>query len=133
MEAGMGFGYNNDNSHGKENEDMKGKIFAVIAIVLIIGGCLVGGLNHLENYDEFFYAKVDNSKKKALPSNEDMNYEYTLECYNENGKKRELKFKTFEELEEGAYISLEVRISGVHKYEEVEYGDLPKKVQENIK
>ncbi len=111
---------------------MKGKVFAVIAIVLVIGVCVVGALN-FENYDEFFYAKVDNSKKKALSTNEDMNYEYTLECYNEKGKKRELKFKTFEELEEGTYLSLEVRVSGVHKYEEVEYGDLPEKVQENIK
>lgn len=112
---------------------MKGKIFIVIAAVLVLGACLVGGFYYLENYDELFYAKIDNSRIRELPSNEDMKYEYTLDCYNENGKKRELSFKTSRELREGAYISLEVRSLGVHKWKEITYNDLPLKVQERIK
>lgn len=112
---------------------MKGKIFAVIASVLFLGVCIVGGLYYFENYDEFFYAKVDNSRVRKLSSTEDMKYEYTLDCYNKNGKKRELGFKTSRELKEGAYISLEVRSAGVYQWEEAEYDDLPQKVQEKIK
>ena len=112
---------------------MKGKVFAVIATVLVLGACFVAGLNYLENYDEYFYSKIDNSKMRELSSNEDMKYEYTLDCYNKNCKKRALHFKTSRILKEGAYISLEVRSAGVHKWEEVKYKDLPLKVQEKIK
>lgn len=111
---------------------MKGKVFAVIVTVVILGACVVGGLYYLENYDDFFYAEVDNSRMRSLSSDEDMKYEYTLDCYNKNGRKRELRFKTSRELKEGAYIMLEVRASGVHKWEEVTYTDLPKKVQDKI-
>lgn len=108
------------------------KVFAVIAIVIVLGVCVAGGLNYLENYDEVFYAKVDNSKVQELSSDEDMKYEYTLDCYNKNGKSRELDFKTSRQLREGAYISLEVRSLGVHKWEEVTYDDLPQPVQEKF-
>lgn len=112
---------------------MKDKIFAALAAVLILGVCFVGGLYYLENYDEFYYARVDSSRMKELSDKEDMRYEYTLDCYNENGKKRELEFKTSRELQDGAYISLEVRSLGVHKWEEIAYSDLPQKVQIKIK
>lgn len=112
---------------------MKGKIFAVIAAILGLGLCFVGGLYYLENYDEYFYAKIDNSKIRELSSKEDMKYEYTLDSYNKNGRKRTLDFKTSRLLKEGAYISLEVRSVGVHKWEEVKYNDLPQKVQDKIK
>ena len=58
-----------------------------------------------------------------------MKYEYTLDCYNENGKKKELKFKTSRELREDAYLLLEVRVLGVHTWKEVQYSELPEKVQ----
>lgn len=111
---------------------MKGKIFAVIATVLVLGGCLMGGLHYMENYDEFFYAKVDDSRMRELSPGDDMKYEYTLDGYNKGGKKRELTFKTSRELKVGAYISLEVLFSGVHAWEEVKYEDLPQKAQEKI-
>ncbi len=111
---------------------MKGKVFAGIAIALVLMVCLVGGLHYWENYDEVFYAKIDNSRIREVSLSEYMKYEYTLDCYNHNGKKRELSFKTSRQLKEGAYISLEVRTTGVHKWEEVKYNDLPQKVQEKI-
>ena len=116
---------------------MKGKALAGLIIVLGLGVCvvmcLIGGLHYMENYDENFYTKIDNSKIRELSPDEDMKFEYTLECYNKSGKKRELKFKTSRMLREDAYISLEVRSLGVHKWEEVMYNDLPQKVQEKIK
>lgn len=111
---------------------MKGKIVIVIATVSI-AACLAGGLVYLENLNAHFYTKIDNSRIQELSWEEDMKYEYTLDCYNKNGKKRELKFKTSRQLREGAYLLLEVRSLGVHKWEEVNYNDLPPKVQEKIK
>lgn len=108
------------------------KVFAVIAIVLVLGACAVVGLNYMENYDETFYTKVDNGEVKELSSNEDMKYEYTLDCYDKNGKEREFSFKTSRQLREGAYLSLEVRSLGVHKWEEVTYEKLPQPVQEKL-
>lgn len=115
---------------------MKGKVFtavAAVAAVLVLGACLIKGLDHLENYDEFFYSQVDNSRMRELPPSEDMKYEYKLNCYNDKGKGRELTFKTSRKLKEGAYISLEVRAMGVHTWEEVQYSGLPQKVQQKIK
>lgn len=108
-------------------------VIAVIAAVSVAGVCLVGGLHFLENYDEVFYTRIDNSKIRELSSDTDMKYEYTLDCFNKDGKKRSLTFKTYRKLREGAYISLEVRSLGVHKWEEVKYNDLSQKVQEKIK
>lgn len=88
---------------------MKGKIIAVIVTVLAIGGGLAGALYYLEKQDEFYYTKIDNSRT------------------------RELEFKTSRKLKEGAFLSLEVRSFGVHKWQEVNYSDMPSKVQEKIK
>lgn len=112
---------------------MKGKIIAVIVIMLAIGGCLVGALYYMENQDAFYYTKVDNNRIQELPSDEDMKYEYTLDCYGKSGNKRELKFKTSRKLKEGAFLSLEVRSFGVHKWQEIQYNDIPQKVKEKIK
>lgn len=125
--------YNYDRSYEKEKRTMKSKVLIAIAAVLVLGACLVGGFYYLENYDELFYTKIDNSRIRELSSNEDMKYEYILDCYNENGKKRELSFKISRRLREGAYISLEVKALGVHKWKELAYNDLPQKVQEKIK
>lgn len=60
-----------------------------------------------------------------------MKYEYKLICYNENGRKKEIKFKTVRELRNGAYLKLTANaITGVNKWEEVQYDELPNKVQE---
>lgn len=102
--------------------------FAVIATVQALGFCLVGGLYYLENYDEYFYTKIDNNRIRELSPKEEMKYEYTLDSYNKNGRKRSLNFKTSHLLKEGVYISLEVKTTGIHRWEEVKYNDLPQKV-----
>lgn len=68
---------------------------------------------------------------EKLSSPDDMKYEYTLDCYNEKGKKKELKFKTSRELKEDVFLKLEVKTFGVHSWEEVQYDELPEKVQTN--
>lgn len=111
---------------------MKSKILILIGTILFIV-CCWGGLYLLENYNNFYYTKIDNSKVEALPTKDSMKYEYTLDCYNKNGSKKALKFKTSRKLREAAYISLEVRTLGVHKWEEVKFDELPSKVQKWIK
>ena len=111
---------------------MKGKIIAIAgtAAVLICG--VAGGLHYFENYEHVYYSQIDNTKVKELSADSDMKYEYKLDCYDEKGKKRALKFKTSRELREDAYIMLEVRSLGVHKWEEVTYENLPEKAQEKL-
>jgi len=64
-----------------------------------------------------------------ISATDEMKYEYTLDCYNENGKKKEIKFKTSRELKEDAYLMLEVRTFGVHTWKEVQTNELPEKVK----
>ena len=106
---------------------MKVKILAVVLLILVLAAGAFVLLNHMENYNEFFYTKVDNSRVKELNvrADEEMKFEYSLDCCDESGKKRELR--------EGAYLSLEVRSLGVHSWEEVEYEALPEKVKEKLK
>ena len=60
-----------------------------------------------------------------------MRYEYTLDAYNENGKSKEVTFKTSRELKDDAYLKLDIMITrGVKTWEEVQFDDLPDKVQE---
>ncbi len=70
---------------------------------------------------------------RELSTIDKMKYEYTLDCYYKNSKKRELVFKTSRILKEGAYIALEVRSLGVHKWEEIAYSALPPQAQEELK
>lgn len=107
-------------------ERMPTLIASLIAIIICIAGCYF-----LENHEDVFYTQIDNSKIVALSATDSMNFEYTLDCYNEKGKKKELKFKTSRELREDAYIMLKVRVMGVHSWEEVDYKSLPEKVKNN--
>ena len=57
-------------------------------------------------------------------------YSYTLTSYDENGKEKEITFGTSKELQEGAFISLEVvPVRGVTSWAEVQYEELPEAVQ----
>lgn len=110
---------------------MKQLISFFLTAVLFIGG-VVGGLFYMQNYEDFYYVQVDNSSVKELSADSDMNYEYTLNSYNDNGRKKKLSFKTSRQLREDAYLKLQVRFFGVHAWEEVSYDDLPEKVQNKI-
>ena len=111
---------------------MKKAFGAILGAMLILGGILFG-LYHMENYDKYYYTKIDNSAVSELPASDDMNYEYVLDSYDDKGRKKSLKFQTSKELRQDAYLMLEVRMAGVHKWEEVQFKELPSEVQEILK
>ena len=102
-------------------------ILAVIVAIVICGAVFYWA----ENYDENYYTQIDNTKIEKLSTTDEMKYQYTLDCYNEKGNKKEIQFKTSRELKEASYLKLEVLATGVHKWEEVQYNELPEKVKVN--
>ncbi len=110
-------------------EDIKGKIFTGVGVVIVIAVFFL--VFWLLFYQEStYYTQVDNTKVETLDSG-DMRYEYTLDAYNENGKSKGVTFKTSRELKDDAYLKLDIMITrGVKTWEEVQFDDLPDKVQE---
>lgn len=104
------------------------KMPMIIAVILAIALCGIA-FYFLENYESVYYTQIDNTKIQGISATDDMKYEYTLDCYNENGNKKEIKFKTSRELREAAFLMLEVRTFGVHAWKEVQINELPDKVK----
>lgn len=109
-------------------DSIKEKIPMIIAVIVAIALCGVA-FYFLENYESVYYTQIDNTKIQSISATDEMKYEYTLDCYNENGNKKEIKFKTSRELREDAYLMLEVRTFGVHSWKEVQANELPEKVR----
>lgn len=110
-------------------EFIKEKLPIAIMILLVVVIC---GISYYFMFYQSsnYYTKIDNTKLERLNARDDMKYEYKLKCYNENGKEKELKFKTSRQLKEEAYIKLKVMVSrGVVSWEEVQFNELPKKVE----
>lgn len=99
-------------------------IYAILVSILICAGVIY----FMEFYDKIYYTQIDNTKVENISSTDDMKYEYTLNCYDKNGKMKEIKFKTSRELRENAYLKLKVKALGVHSWEEVQESELPEKV-----
>lgn len=112
-------------------ETIKEKIPMIIVGIIVLALC-AGIFYFLENYEAVYYTQIDNTKIQKLSTSDDMKYEYTLDCYNERGNKKEIKFKTGRELRETAYLMLEVRALGVHSWKEVQYQELPEMVKGNL-
>ena len=110
-------------------ESFKEKLPIIIAVIIAIAIC--AGLYYMLFYEEsIYYTQIDNSRVQSAVSNDNMKFEYTLDCYDEKGKKKELKFKTSRELKEGAYLKLELMMTrGVKSWEEVQLEDMPDKVK----
>jgi len=113
-----------------EMENLKEKLPMIIALIAAIAACAIA-LYFWENYNSIYYTQIDNTKIEKISNLDDMKYEYTLKCYSKNGKKKDLKFKTSRELKEDAFLKLEVKTFGVYSWEEVQYNELPEKVQTN--
>lgn len=112
-------------------ESLKEKLPLILAIIVAIVICVVA-FYFWENNDDIYYTQVDNTKIERASTSDNMKYEYTLDCFDENGKKKEIKFKTSRELREDAYLMLEVRSFGmVHSWKEVQDNELPEKVKAN--
>ena len=54
---------------------MKSKILITLGVILFFVICGVG-IYHIENYNETYYTKVDNTKVEKLPTSDSMKYEY---------------------------------------------------------
>lgn len=112
-------------------ESLKEKLVIIIVAIIAIAICGVA-FYMFEFGEDVYYTQIDNTKIEKVLSDDDMKYKYTLKCYKENGKGKELTFKTSRELREDAYLKLETRsIGGVHAWEEVQYNELPEKVKVN--
>lgn len=108
---------------------IKEKLPTIVGVLVFVILCVVA-YYFLFVGTTIYYTQVDNTKIEEL-TDSDMKYQYTIDCYKENGKKKKLKFKTSRELREGAYLKIEyMEVSGVHAWEEVQYKDLPKKVKD---
>ena len=111
-------------------ESLKEKLLFVIVIIVAV---LILGFTYyfLCVKEVVYYTQIDNTKIEQVSASDDMKYQYTLDCYNANGKNREIQFKTSRELKEEAFLMLEViNATGVHSWKEVQYDELPSKVQE---
>ncbi len=112
-------------------ESLKEKLPMVIIAIIAIAICGVA-LYIIEFGEDVYYTQIDNTKIEKISSDDNMKYKYTLKCYKESGKEKELAFKTSRELREDAYLKLEVKsVTGVHSWEEVQYNELPEKVKAN--
>lgn len=109
-------------------DSIKEKMPIIIAVIVAIAICGIA-FYFLENYESVYFTQIDNTKIQSISATDEMKYEYTLDCYNENGNKKEIKFKTSRELREDAYVMLEVRTFGVHSWKEVQANELPEKVK----
>lgn len=114
-------------------DGIKGKIAVAIGIIVFIL-FLYGIYYLLVIQNSTYYTQIDNSKIEELPTTDSMKYQYALTAYNEKGKEKEVTFKTNRELREDAYLKLEVMLTrGVTNWEEVQFDEMPKEVQEKYK
>ena len=101
----------------------------IIAVIVAIALCGVA-YYFLVYQQSNYYTQIDNSKIVSIPETGGMKYEYTLDFYSENGKKKEMKFRTSRELKEDSYLKLKVMVTrGVKSWEEVQVNELPDKVK----
>lgn len=68
-------------------EEIKERIPMIIASIIAIIICIVA-CYFIENYQTIFYTKIDNTKIASVSAMDNMKFEYTLDCFNEKGKKK---------------------------------------------
>lgn len=103
-------------------------ILIVALIILIVGAAIWFGWG---GTGAEWYSQIDNSCVKEVAASDDMVYEYTLVCYDADGRSRDISFKTSRILTEDAFILLETMpLRGVVSWAEVFWEDLPPAVQE---
>lgn len=115
-------------------------IVGVILVVLVAAGVagwwmLSGSMNGT------YYTQIDNARTEKLESKGGiidptggMSLRYTLPAYDEQGSEREISFGTERELRDDAFLKLDVvPIRGVVGWEEVQFEELPQKVQSQMK
>lgn len=103
-------------------------IIFIVALIILIAGAAIG----FGWAGSDWYTQIDNSCAKRISQSDGMNYEYTLSCFDSDGRQRDISFKTERELREGAYIKLSVQpLRGVTYWEEVIWDDMPDAAREH--
>lgn len=109
---------------------LKEKISVVLGVILFLVICGVSYYYIFER-DYTYYTQIDNTKIKENSSSDEMKYVYTLTMYDQNGKSKKISFNTSRELRENAFLKVKYyMVSGVNKWEEIQYEDLPSKVKD---
>ena len=118
---------------------MKRKMMVgIAAAVIIMAGFICFCIWFLSGAgSSYYYGQIDNSKVEQAKSkggvvsfSGNMDYSYTLFCYNEDGRGKNITFGTSRELKEGAFIRLTVMpVRGVLEWNEVQYEELPAAVR----
>lgn len=97
-----------------------GTVFVLLAAVLAVVVFIGVGVG-----DNNFYTRIDNSNVKSVDDH-DMKYSYSLPAVSKSGEKRNVKFMTYRQLREGAFLKLEILpMRGVTEWEEIQWNDLP--------
>lgn len=109
---------------------------AAVLLIALIGFCawFLSGSGSAE-----YYAQVDNTKLEQVEANGgvisfkgNLPYSYTLTCYDENGREKEITFGTSRELRDEAFIRLTVMpVRGVLDWSEARYDELPAAAREH--
>lgn len=114
-------------------ESLKEKLPAIIGVVIVI--LLLGIVYYMFVIKtDTYYTQIDNTKIEKVDATDEMKYQYKLTAYDENGKEKEVTFKTSRELKDKAYLELTyMETRGVTNWKEVQYNELPSKVQSKYK
>lgn len=118
---------------------MKKKVGIGIGIVAALGICL-GIFLFSGAGSTAYYGQIDNSRLVQNGTGGgvvsfggnggNMEYSYTLHCYDKNGNAKDITFGISRQLKDGAFICLyTMPIRGVLAWEEVQYNTLPAAVQ----
>lgn len=109
----------------------KEKFPIIIGVVMFI---LISGFAYYYVFekDYMYFTQIDNDKIREITPSGGMKYEYKLRMYDESGNDKMIRFKTSRVLKEDAYLKVKYYfISGVNKWEEVTFDELPEKVKKH--
>src|SRR5690625_2586191 len=78
-----------------------------------------------------YYVEIDGKGEAQVNEKaDDTRNEYDLAGFDKDGELKELLFTADHELREGAFLEIYFKKSDVVTYEEVDFSEIPKKVQE---
>lgn len=105
------------------------KVIVGIIVTILVVVCM--GVAFLATQNDDYYTQIDNRWVQEIAPHGAMNYKYTLTAYDENGNEKDVVFETSRILTEDAFLCLKVNfIRGVVTWAEVEYKELPARVQQ---
>ncbi|MCU0080405.1 YxeA family protein [Extibacter muris] len=105
------------------------KVIVGIIVTILVVICM--GVAFLATQNDNYYTQIDNRWVQEIAPHGAMNYKYTLKAYDEDGNEKDVVFETSRILTDDAFLCLKVNfIRGVVTWAEVEYKELPARVQQ---